>query len=139
MNRPEIIVGRKYLHVKTGKAVKLLSHTWSKIRLEHASGRITEKHTGYFMSEYNLAPIDSTDIERDGMLNKGLHQNRFQSNPLEEAYATAWNLKNTPGPGTPLGHLDYLLARDNNCPAGEVTDRDREVAATVIEVFKGKE
>jgi hypothetical protein len=31
------------------------------------------------------------------------------------------------------GTLDYLLAKNCNDPNGEVTDRDREVAATVIQ------
>ena len=31
------------------------------------------------------------------------------------------------------GVLDYLLAEDSNYPKGEVTERDRKVAATVIQ------
>ena len=126
----EIIIGRKYQHKKTGKIVKVLSYEMHRVRLEHASGRITVQNNDSFIYDYNLLPLD---IERDGMLNKGLHQNRFKSNPLEEIYAMAWDLKNTPAPGSPIGLLDYILAKDNNCPAGEVSDRDREVTATIIQ------
>ena len=124
----KIIVGRKYCHQKTGKIVKVLScESWDRVRLEHASGRITIQQGHYFKGDYNLLPITS----KDGMLNKGLHQYRFNSNPLEEAYATAWDLKNTPTPGSPVGLLEYILAKDNTRPAGEVSDR--EVAATLVQ------
>jgi hypothetical protein len=54
---------------------------------------------------------------------------------MEEVYAKAWNLQNTARAGTSEGRgtLDYLLAKDCNYPMGEVTNRDREVAATVIQ------
>jgi hypothetical protein len=69
------------------------------------------------------------------MKNKGLHQYRFKDNPLEEVYAEAWEAENKANPGTLEGRgwLDYLLAKDNNSPMGEVSKRDREVAATVIQ------
>jgi len=65
------------------------------------------------------------------MKNKGLSQYRFNGNPLEKKYAEAWEKQNdeTNGKGT----LDYLLAKDPNRPSGEVTGRDRVVAATVIQ------
>lgn len=66
------------------------------------------------------------------MRNKGKSQHRFKQNPLEEMYATAWEEINTDR----YGHnttLDYMLAEDNNRPCGEVTDRDRVVASTVIQ------
>lgn len=56
------------------------------------------------------------------MKNKGLHQYRFKENPLEKAFAEQWEKENNEG-----RTLDCLLAKD------EVTDRDREVAATVIQ------
>ena len=69
------------------------------------------------------------------MKNKGLSQHRFKDNPLEEAFAMAWEKANTNfyGKLNGRGYLDYLLAKDNNRPEGEVTPRDREVAATVIQ------
>jgi hypothetical protein len=69
------------------------------------------------------------------MRNRGLHDYRFKDNSLEKKFAKAWNEQNIARPGTPEGRgtLDYLLAKDCNYPAGEVTDRDREVAATVIQ------
>jgi hypothetical protein len=70
------------------------------------------------------------------MKNVGLHQYRFRDNPLEEKYAKEWEKRNISWITNDLdgkGTLDYLLAKDSNYPAGEVTDRDREVAATVIQ------
>jgi hypothetical protein len=59
---------------------------------------------------------------------KGLHRYRFGDNPLEKKFADEWQRRNGG-----RGVLDYLLAKDNNRPAGEVSDRDAEVAATVIQ------
>jgi hypothetical protein len=80
-------------------------------------------------------PCDNKRPKRHGMKNRGLHQYRFKDNPMEEVYAKAWNLQNTARAGTSEGRgtLDYLLAKDCNYPMGEVTNRDREVAATVIQ------
>jgi hypothetical protein len=64
------------------------------------------------------------------MRNKGLHQYRFKQNPLEKKFAKAWEQQNKE---FERGTLDYLLAVDCNSPKGEVTKRDREVAATVIQ------
>lgn len=64
------------------------------------------------------------------MFNKGLRQYRFMENPIEKIFAEEWDRLNS------IGHhstLDYLLAKEPNHPKGEVTDRDREVAATVIQ------
>ena len=63
------------------------------------------------------------------MKNKGLSQNRFKNNPLEKKYAVAWEKQN-------IAHdtLSYLMAKDCNRPQyEEVSKRDREVAATVIQ------
>jgi hypothetical protein len=67
----------------------------------------------------------------DMMRNKGKWQYRFKDNPLEKAFAQEWEDRNNGrmGPDT----LDYMLAEDPNRPMGEVSDRDREVAATVIQ------
>jgi hypothetical protein len=70
------------------------------------------------------------------MRNKGKNQHRFTQNPLERLYAEEWERQNTSVmAGLPNGSqtLDYLLAEEPNNPMGEVTDRDREVAATVIQ------
>ena len=66
------------------------------------------------------------------MKNKGKSQHRFKQNPLEKEFATAWEEINN-RPGQQKGTLDYLLADDVNNPMGEVTSRDRMVAATVIQ------
>jgi hypothetical protein len=62
------------------------------------------------------------------MKNQGLHQHRFPDNPEEQRFAKHWETYNDRFPGT----LDYLLSKDNR-PAVEASDRDREVAATVIQ------
>jgi hypothetical protein len=43
------------------------------------------------------------------------------------------NISQIDGRPNGRGTLDYLLAKDCNFPNGEVTARDREVAATVIQ------
>lgn len=69
------------------------------------------------------------------MRNEGLHQYRFKQNPLEEQFALAWEKRNLNQHGREDGRgtLDYLLADDPNEPWGEATERDRIVAATVIQ------
>lgn len=62
------------------------------------------------------------------MKNKGLHQYRFNNNPMEKKFAKAWEEDNERG-----RTLEYLMAKDPNRPNEEVTSRDREVAATVIQ------
>jgi len=133
LKEEQLINDRTYRHQKTGKIVRILAREgWHKLRLLHASGRITLQQMHYFMYDYELMP---DTIERRGMRNRGLHQYRFRDNPMEEKFARAWNDQNIAKPGTSDGRgtLDYLLAKDCNRPAGEVTDRDREVAATVIQ------
>jgi hypothetical protein len=66
------------------------------------------------------------------MKNKGLRQYRFSNNPLEKLFAEEWEKENNKPLGG-NGHLDYMLAKDCNFPRGEVAERDREVAATVIQ------
>ena len=63
------------------------------------------------------------------MKNKGLSTHRFKQNPLEMKFALEWETMNANRNGT----LDYMLAGKTNRPDGEVTDRDRVVAATVIQ------
>ena len=63
------------------------------------------------------------------MKNKGLHQHRFKDNPKEKKFAKAWEDQNKT-----FDTLNYLLAKDINHPhEGEVSKRDREVAATVMQ------
>jgi hypothetical protein len=83
-----------------------------------------------------MATETPSKIERRGMYNRGLQQHRFKQNPKEKKYALAWERENTSRIDENLdgrGVLDYLLAKNPNSPAGEVTERDREVAATVIQ------
>jgi len=134
--RADVIAGRFYKDTKTGKIVEVLNINagiWGKVKLRHVkSGRITLQQDHYFMYQYELVP---DTIDRRGMRNRGLHQYRFRDNPMEEKFARAWNDQNIAKPGTSDGRgtLDYLLAKDCNFPAGEVTARDRIVAATVIQ------
>ena len=53
---------------------------------------------------------------------------RFKDNPLEKIYADLWQEYCTRG-----RTLDYLLAEKINHPNSEVTERDAEVAATVVQ------
>lgn len=64
------------------------------------------------------------------MKNKGINAHRLKDNPLEKKFADAWEAENTEGRNT----LEYLLAKKINHPyPGEVSKRDREVAASVIQ------
>jgi len=70
------------------------------------------------------------------MWNKGKRQYRFKDNPAERIFAEEWEKANTSyatGELDGKGYLDYLLAEEPNYPMGEVTPRDRCVAATVIQ------
>ena len=69
------------------------------------------------------------------MKNKGKNQYRFKQNPIEKIFAELWDNMNTGIAGRidGCGVLDYIMAEDPNNPKGEVTDRDRVVAATVIQ------
>jgi hypothetical protein len=67
------------------------------------------------------------------MENKGKHQYRFKDNPLEEKFAKGWEMQNSTDLRS-YGTLEYLLADDSNYPkCDEVSERDRLVAATVIQ------
>lgn len=65
-----------------------------------------------------------------GMRNKGLHTHRFKDNPEEKRFAEKWDSDNASG-----YNLAYLLdpkhGTDGRPP--EPSDRDRVVAATVIQ------
>ena len=64
------------------------------------------------------------------MKNKGINYHRLKDNPLERKFAKAWEEENTKSRSI----LSWLLAKEINKPKdGEVSDRDREVAATVIQ------
>ena len=66
------------------------------------------------------------------MFNKGLHHNRCKGNPLEKRFAEKWDEMNSEFKYG-IGTLDYILALNNNRPSGEVSDRDRQVAASIIQ------
>ncbi len=68
------------------------------------------------------------------MKNEGISLNRINSNPLEHRFAVAWEELNTDEVGhlNGRGTLDYMLSPTNR-PDGEVAERDRVVAATVIQ------
>jgi hypothetical protein len=61
-------------------------------------------------------------------IHKGLHTHRLSKNPLEKKFADEWNQMNEQS-----YVLEYILAKESNHPRGEMTDRDAEVAATVIQ------
>ena len=62
------------------------------------------------------------------MVNKGLHQYRFKQNSLEKIFAEKWEQQNQES-----RTLDWVLAEFPNEPRGEVTERDRQVAASVMQ------
>jgi hypothetical protein len=66
------------------------------------------------------------------MFNRGNSQCRFSQNPLEQRFAEAWDRRNKRA-NAGWGVLDYLFAEKNVFPHGEVTERDRMVAATIIQ------
>ncbi len=65
------------------------------------------------------------------MEHKGLRAYRLSREPLEKAFAEAWEEENKRAVGHSL--LDWLLAEDPNHPKGEVSQRDAAVAATIIQ------
>jgi len=69
------------------------------------------------------------------MKNKGIRQYRFKQNPLEKRFAESWDEINTDSCGKLNGNgiLDYIMAKNINNPLGDISDRDRAVAATVIQ------
>jgi len=59
---------------------------------------------------------------------EGRWQHRFKDNPLEKRFAKKWQEQNK------YGHtLEYLLTNEINKRDGNVSQRDRQVAATVIQ------
>jgi len=60
------------------------------------------------------------------MKNKGLHAYRFGNNPEERRFAAEWERQNRE-----CLTLEYLLGDDNS--RAEPTDRERQVAATVVQ------
>ena len=65
------------------------------------------------------------------MRNKGKWQHRFTNNPMEKHFAEKWEEINDSVSGR--GLLDYLLAKTVNEADGVVTERDRTVAATIVQ------
>lgn len=65
------------------------------------------------------------------MKHTGLHQYRFQTNPLEEKFAEDWEKLNTrPHSGNCL--VDSIVSKDWNNP-NYATDREIEICASVIQ------
>lgn len=64
------------------------------------------------------------------MKNKGLHTHRFKDNPEEKRFAEKWDSDNASG-----HNLAHLLdqSRGESIRPPEPSDRDRVVAATVIQ------
>ena len=59
---------------------------------------------------------------------------RYKDNPLEKAFAEAWQKENKPRTGMQIGLMDYMFDPENRGrPPTPVTDRDHRVAATVIQ------
>ena len=69
------------------------------------------------------------------MKNKGINTNRFRSNPTEKIFAIKWEEINTDVHGKLNNEsvLDFIMANESGHPKGEVSNRDREVAASVIQ------
>jgi len=68
---------------------------------------------------------------------KGLFQghspHRYDQNPMEKAFALAWQKVNdTSQPGLTTGTLAYLLSHNQHSPA-EPTEAEHKVAATVVQ------
>ena len=61
-------------------------------------------------------------------MSKGLHTHRFKDNPEEKRFADAWSRQNYNG-----RHLGYLLCCGDQQHAPAPSDRDEQVAATVIQ------
>lgn len=62
------------------------------------------------------------------MEHKGLSVNRLQDNPLEKAFAETWEEYNGQ-----FNQLAYMLSEDNKLDWENVSDRDAQIAATVIQ------
>ena len=69
----------------------------------------------------------------DTAFHKGLHTYRLKHNPNEAIFAEAWRKMNERYTGRPNGVLAYLLAPAPGAPDYKFTERDAQVAATVIQ------
>ena len=65
---------------------------------------------------------------------QGLHANRYKREPLEKKFALAFQefCEAASATRSRPDHLDYLLSESNTSP-DLVSDRDRQVAATIIQ------
>ena len=64
---------------------------------------------------------------------KGMHSYRYKREPMEKAFAKAFQtFCEGQSANTHPSNLDYLLSPDNNHPI-PCSDRDRQVACTVIQ------
>lgn len=64
-------------------------------------------------------------------INQGKNFERTNCHPLEKVFAEEWDKLNSKLNGCDL--IDYLMVETPNEPNGEVTERDRKVAATIIQ------
>jgi hypothetical protein len=64
-------------------------------------------------------------------VHRGMHFERTRKEPLERAFALAWQELQE---SNTVSILEYLLAKNNNRPlAGEISERDQLVANTIIQ------
>lgn len=66
------------------------------------------------------------------MKNKGLHQYRFSTNPLEKKFAEAWEEINTRPHSGNSSLVDSIVSTDWNNPS-YATDREIEICASTIQ------
>lgn len=67
------------------------------------------------------------------MKNKGLHQYRFKDNPEERRFAKAWDEQNYSRTHDTLTYLLHTGNHGGGIYMKPPTDREREVAATIIQ------
>ena len=65
---------------------------------------------------------------------QGMSSHRYRDNPVEKAFALAWQEAHMSPIGEDRGYLHYLMDRNNRgYPGPPLTERDFLVAATVIQ------
>lgn len=101
-----------------------------------------EYHFEIFPDEGEMEDIIDLAVKQDGFLaNKGYKWERIKSNPRERAFYEQWLKENEPRPGINFGQgilQDLFLVRGEDSPLTrkwitEITNRDRMIAATVIQ------
>lgn len=101
-----------------------------------------EYHFEIFPDENEMEDIIDLAVKQDGFLsNKGYKWERINSNPREKAFYEQWLKENEPRPGLNFGQgilQDLFIERGEDSPftkkwITEITNRDRMIAATVIQ------